>query len=283
MVVAAGGQGFQTRESDTPSRQLDRSSFVPLYYQLQEVLKEQIESGHWQPDELLPSEPDLAREFGVSRAVVRQALDILEDDRQIIRIRGRGTFVARPKLDYRAGGLSRLLTSPRGTDVAIQVLDKRTAAGERRIRGALGVDGDTELLRLATLLSVSGLPLAISYSFFRRGEAAWLEDAAQVGRNLPPTVVLGDHGIELAHSQVSIEASQCGQFEADRFRIPHRSAVFLVLCTEHRHGIDGTEPFEVARVEYRGDVVQFQLDLSAEPWGGLAATWALTDPLVSTS
>jgi GntR family transcriptional regulator len=281
--VVAGGQGLEARENDGPARQLDRSSFVPLYYQLQEVLKEQIESGHWQPGELLPSEPNLARSFGVSRAVVRQALDILEDDRQIVRIRGRGTFVARPKLDYRAGGLSRLLVSPRGSDVAIQVLDKRTASGERRIRSALGVDSRTELLRLATLLSLDGLPLAISYSFFRRDEAAWLDDAAQVGRNLPPDVVLGDYGIELAHSQVSIEASQCGQFEADRFRIPHRSAVFLALCTEYRRGEERAEPFEVARVEYRGDVIQFRLDLSAEPGAWLSATWVLADQLVRTS
>jgi len=281
--VTATGQGFEARENDAPARQLDRSSFVPLYYQLQEVLKEQVESGHWQPGELLPSEPDLARRFGVSRAVVRQALDILEDDRQIVRIRGRGTFVARPKLDYRAGGLSRLVASPRESNVTIQVLDKRIASGERRIRTALEVGGETDLLRLATLLSLDGIPLAISYSFFRRDEAAWLENAAQVGRNLPPDVVLADYGIELAHSQVSIEASQCGQFEADRFAIPHRSAVFLVLCTEHRHGEEGTQPFEVARVEYRGDVIQFQLDLSAEPGGGLAAVWALAEPLVRTS
>ncbi len=281
--MIAGGQGFEAHENDAPARQLDRSSFVPLYYQLQEVLKEQIESGHWQPGELLPSEPVLARGLGVSRAVVRQALDILEDDHQIVRIRGRGTFVARPKLDYRAGGLSRLLDSPRERNIVIQVLDKRTASGEQRIRSALAVDGRTELLRLATLLSLDDVPLAISYSFFRRDEATWLESAAQVGRNLPPDAVLADYGIELAHSQVSIEASQCGQFEADRFRIPHRSAVFLVLCTEYRHGEDGTRPFEVARVEYRGDVLQFQLDLSAEPGGGLAATWALAEPLVRTS
>src|SRR3712207_2077198 len=83
---------------------LDRTSFVPLYYQLQEVLKEQIESGVWRPGEAIPSEPELARRFGVSRVVVRQALAILSDDRQIVRVQGRGTFVAEPKLDTRAGG-----------------------------------------------------------------------------------------------------------------------------------------------------------------------------------
>ena len=73
---------------------LDRSSFVPLYYQLQEVLKQQIESGLWPPGSPLPGEQSLGRQFGVSRVVVRQALSILADDRQIRRVRGVGTFVA---------------------------------------------------------------------------------------------------------------------------------------------------------------------------------------------
>lgn len=262
-------------------RQLDRRSFVPLYYQLQEVLKEQIESGVWQPGDPLPSEPELARRFGVSRAVVRQALAILEDDRQIERIRGRGTFVAQPKLDHRAGGLSRLLMAPRGEDVTVQVLDKRAATVERSIRQALAAPDD-EVLRLTTLLSLRGVPLAITYSFFRQEEVSWLDGAAHVGRNLPTGLVLSGHGVELAHSQVSIEASQCGQFEADRFGIAHRSPVFLVLCTEHRRTSDGTTPFEVARVEYRGDLLHFRLEVSPVQADALAATWTFDDEKMGT-
>ncbi len=257
-----------------------------MYYQLQEVMKELIESGAWQPGELLPSEPELARSFGVSRAVVRQALAILEDDHQIHRVQGRGTFVAHPKMVHRAGGLARLLETPRGPDVSIQVLDKQVAAAGRRIRTSLQSGDDERLLRLATLLSLAGVPLSITYSFFRHDDVAWLEHEAQVGRNLPQSLVLADHGVTLAHSQVSIEASQCGQFEADRFRIPHRSAVFLVLSTEFRHHGDQVAPFEVARVEYRGDLMQFQLDLSPASVGTLSVTWELSrealEPLVRT-
>lgn len=250
-----------------------------MYYQLQEVLKEQIESGVWLPGDPLPSEPQLARQFGVSRVVVRQALAILEDDRQIVRIRGRGTFVAKPKLDYRSGGLARLLDAPRDEDVAVQVLEKRTAAVERSIREALAAPEPEDILRVTTLLSVRSVPLAISYSFFRQHDVAWLDQAAHVGRNLPAALVLRDHGIELAHSHVAIETSQCGQFEADRFGIPHRSPVFLVLCTEHRRSEDGTRPFEVARVEYRGDVVQFRLELSPTGVDALAAVWMPTEKM----
>jgi len=258
-------------------QKLDRHSFVPLYYQLQEVLKEQIESGVWKPGDALPSEPELARVFGVSRVVVRQALAILEDDHQIIRIRGRGTFIARPKLDYRAGGLSRLLATERGSDVTIQVLDKRTAPVERSIRNALLVEDGTEVQRITTLLSSKGVPLAISYSFFADHEVPWLDAAAQVGRNLPGTLTLAQHAVTLAHSQLSIEASQCGQFEADRFGVPHRSAVFLVLCTEHCRAADGTRPFEVARVEYRGDLLQFRLQASSSADEDMTAIYELNE------
>ena len=173
--------------------QLDRASFVPMYYQLQEVIKEQIESAAWPPGGLLPSEPELARAFGVSRAVVRQALAILEDDHQIRRVRGVGTFVAHPKMVHRAGGLARLLETPRSAEVTIQVLDKRTAAGGRRIRTSLQSEDDEPLIRFATLLSLTGVPLSITYSFFRWNEVRWLDAETQVGRNLPADLVLADH------------------------------------------------------------------------------------------
>jgi GntR family transcriptional regulator len=262
-------------------RQLDRKSFVPLYYQLQEALKQQIESGKWEPGDPLPSEPELARRFRVSRVVVRQALAILEDDRQIVRIRGRGTFVAQPKLDYRAGGLSRLLLAPRGPDVTIQVLDKRVVQVERSISEALGTEAEEGVVRLTTLLSLRGIPLAITYSFFRAEEVRWLVSEAHVGRNLPSDLTLGSHAVELERSQLSIETSQCGQFEADRFGIPHRSAVFLVLCTEFRRTDDGTAPFEVARIEYRGDILQFRLEVSPGNADALAATWTVDDRVES--
>ncbi len=258
-------------------QQLDRRSFVPLYYQLQEVLKERIESGFWRPGDALPSEPELARTYGVSRVVVRQALAILEDDHQILRVRGRGTFVARPKVDFRAGGLSRLLAIERGSDITIQVLDKRRASVERSIRAGLGVAPGTEVLRVTTLLSLRGVPIAISYSFFAALDVRWLEGAAQVGRNLSGSLTLAEHGVSLAHSQLSIEASQCGQFEADRFAIPHRSAVFLVLCTEYCRSGDGTRPFEVARVEYRGDLLQFRLQAASSDGDEMSATYELND------
>ena len=95
---------------------------------------------------------------------------------------------------------------------------------------------------------------------------------------MPDDLTIAAHGVELAHARVVVETSQCGQFEADRFGIPHRAAVFLAGCTEFCREGAATRPFEVARVEYRGDLLRFRLEVSASHPDDMKAVWELTEP-----
>lgn len=76
-----------------PSGRIDRTSAVPFYVQLKDVLAEQVTSGRWEPGIQIPSEPLLEEHFGVSRTTVRRALDAMEREGLIRREKGRGTFV----------------------------------------------------------------------------------------------------------------------------------------------------------------------------------------------
>jgi DNA-binding GntR family transcriptional regulator len=273
-----GSEAVDGRRQISEETRLDRKSFVPLYYQLQEILKQQIESGHWRTGDALPSEHALARRFGISRVVVRQALAILADDRQVERIKGRGTFVAPPKLESRAGGLTRLMSRPRDAGVQVRVLQKRVVSIESSVQNRLASDSN-DALNVTFALSVSGHVVAISHSFFRLADATWLDTVAHVGAVLDLDRPSAPR-LDLAHSEVSIETSQCGNFEADSFGIPPRAPVFLVHCVEFVRDRTGvTRPVEFARVVYRADEVQFRLELTdgpSEP--NLAALWALTAP-----
>lgn len=80
-----------------PASLIDRASPVPLYFQLRELLSEEISSGRWSPGERLLSEPDICKHFDVSRTTLRQALGSLEAEGLIRRDKGRGTFVAEPR------------------------------------------------------------------------------------------------------------------------------------------------------------------------------------------
>jgi len=75
---------------------LNTDSPLPLYHQLARWLDERIESGAYPCGSRIPSEPELARSFGIGRPTVRQATDVLVRRHRLERRRGSGTFVVAP-------------------------------------------------------------------------------------------------------------------------------------------------------------------------------------------
>lgn len=67
----------------------------PLFTQVRDLMFERIAGGQWAPGDPIPSEAQLAVEFGVSLATMRKALKELENEHLIVRTQGRGTFVAK--------------------------------------------------------------------------------------------------------------------------------------------------------------------------------------------
>lgn len=72
---------------------IDKSSPIPIYYQLKNDLISQIAQGKWKPGECIASERELCEIYGVSRMTIRQALGELVQENVLFRIKGKGTFV----------------------------------------------------------------------------------------------------------------------------------------------------------------------------------------------
>lgn len=73
---------------------LDKHSSVPLYYQLKELILENIEKKVYAAGSKIPSELVLCDELGLSRPTVRQAIAELVSEGQLQIVKGKGTFVA---------------------------------------------------------------------------------------------------------------------------------------------------------------------------------------------
>ena len=73
---------------------VDRNSAIPLYYQIKQYFRQQIETGELKPGDQLPTEAELCERLGVSRAPVRQAMAELAREGLIYRRAGAGSFVA---------------------------------------------------------------------------------------------------------------------------------------------------------------------------------------------
>ncbi len=92
--MIASGTDHITRYKGEKMKKIDKSSRIPLYYQLMNIIVEMIEEGNLQEDDKLPSERELCEKYDVSRSTVRQAIQELEKEGYIYRVHGKGTFVS---------------------------------------------------------------------------------------------------------------------------------------------------------------------------------------------
>lgn len=81
-------------QSKTPNKTIDRFNQEKLYIQLTRIFFNEIHSGKWQLEQQIPTEEDLCKQYDVSKITVRQAINNLVTDGYLIRIQGKGTFVA---------------------------------------------------------------------------------------------------------------------------------------------------------------------------------------------
>ncbi|MER7537736.1 GntR family transcriptional regulator [Streptomyces sp. NPDC097704] len=140
---------------------MDRTSPVPLYFQLAQQLESAVENGTLSPGTLLGNEIDLATRLGLSRPTVRQAIQTLVDKGLLVRRRGVGTQVLPGRL-RRPMELSSLYDdlAAAGRRPATRVLVNRLEPAAGPVAAALGVPEGTEVQYLERLRTAHGEPMA---------------------------------------------------------------------------------------------------------------------------
>ncbi|MFH0916774.1 MAG: GntR family transcriptional regulator [bacterium] len=140
-----------------------RTKGIPLYYQLMRSLKEDILSGRFAAEDQLPSEAELTQIFKVSRVVVRQALQILEDEGLIVRIRGKGTFVAKDAVAGESPVLSGYIEDflRVGLSTQVKVLHFGLVKASPDIASVFAVDESTDLFYVKRLRMVEGRAFSV--------------------------------------------------------------------------------------------------------------------------
>jgi DNA-binding GntR family transcriptional regulator len=140
---------------------VDRSSPVPLYFQLSQQLQSAIERGSLTPGTLLGNEIELAGRLGLSRPTVRQAIQSLVDKGLLVRRRGVGTQVVHSKIK-RPLELSSLYDDleAAGQRPTTQVLANALVPASAEAAVALGVTEGSEVHRVERLRFAHDEPIA---------------------------------------------------------------------------------------------------------------------------
>ncbi len=144
-----------------------RDKSVPLYYQIETILRRKILTGEIPPRAPLPSEDALKDEYSVSRITIRQALSLLEQDGLIVRQRGRGTFVSEKARVVEpaklTGSMEDLIYM--GIQTSAKVLDLSAIAAPDKLREYLKLGPGAEVLRIEKIRFVDQAPFSYVLNF----------------------------------------------------------------------------------------------------------------------
>lgn len=151
-----------TEVAQKPARQwsLNEDSHEQLYYQLYNLLFQEIVNGSYKVGDLIPSETELVRDLGVSRATIRKAMELLVSNGLIERRRGRGSVVVSDRPSSALRRVTSYLKRTVSDDAAVQkrVISAEIVPADNEGAAALGVEEGTPLYRLERVRCAGGVP-----------------------------------------------------------------------------------------------------------------------------
>lgn len=236
--------------------QIDKRSPTPIYRQIEDALREDISSGRLRPYDLIPSENELSKVLGVSPMTVRQAMGQLVKDGIAYRERGRGTFVAPPRLDHpltRMVGFSEDMQA-RGLQPSHRILEFREAPASADVAEFLQVSPGAPLLFIKRTRLLDGHPVGIHETYLRDVpiNQTELEESGSLYQ------LLQSHGINFEGGQDVIEAISATEEMSQLLDVAFKEP--LLQVTRVAYSIDGT-PVELVRAYYRSDFYRYRIAL----------------------
>lgn len=142
---------------------LDKNSFTPMYFQIQNQLLKLIQSGKLRAGDLLPSEEELTRICGVSRMTARQALQGLKAQGLATRQKGHGSFVSQPRVEKDITHFCGFTVEMQalGMKASSQVLELETSLASPEVALQLRIEVNSLVFRMLRLRLADDLPFAI--------------------------------------------------------------------------------------------------------------------------
>lgn len=221
-----------------------RTGRAPLYHQLKEAIRSNIESGVWPSNFRLPNEFEVARKYHVSRTTVRSALNELAREGLLRRRPGQGTFVVGPKPEADLGRIQDLTTGllVLGPGSKHRLISQRIVPANASIARVLDIPVRSHVLELGRLRLEHGEPVLIAKMHIPAKRVPGLEHEDLSGEVLYP--MLADRfGIHITSARTWLEPTVADDYEAKLLGIDVHAPCMLIgrLLEENRHPVVSTK------------------------------------------
>jgi GntR family transcriptional regulator len=238
---------------------------LPLYARLRDALAARIAALEWPSGSVIPTEPELAKFYGVSTHTLRKAVEQLVREGLLERRQGSGTYVRRPSFD---GSLFRWFNfedaahageRPGPTVPESRLLRRHVAAAPAEVAAKLGLAAGAELVQVLRLRLWAGEPLITEDLYlplprFRR----FLDlDEAEIGPLLYP-VYEREFGALVASVEDELWLGRADALRAELLQVEEGAPIIMVDRTSA--GLDG-RPLEWRRAYGRGDRFRYKVKL----------------------
>jgi GntR family transcriptional regulator len=243
---------------------LDKTSPIPLYYQLAEAIKEQIRIGAIKPGDQLPSERTLSEQHSISRMTARQAIAHLTREGALVARHGLGTFVAEPKLTqdtlHLLGFTEEIMQL--GGNVVSRVLEQMIVPSPPRLAGELRLRADEPVVKIVRLRLSDAVPLLLETTFIPARICPGLERESMATQSLYALLELR-YGLQLKRARQTLEATVANNYESELFGVALGMPMILlegVTCDAQER------PVEYFKAIYRGDRFKFAFESERSVW-----------------
>jgi GntR family transcriptional regulator len=239
--------------------QLKHGAATPLYEQVAEVLRRQIQTSELKPGMAIPPESELTSSFKVSRVTARKALDLLVDEGLIVRRQGKGTFVTSGKIQQDLQTLRGFaeLMAERGDEQAMEVIEFGVVEADARVARALRLDHGASVLRIRRRHLLQGAPIAyaIIYVPYGLGRRFTMDEVATI----PIYALLEQQAhVHIRRATQVIRAVAADQLTARQIDLPRAAPVMMIERVTYS---SEEVPVEYIVFFYRGDRYELAVEL----------------------
>lgn len=235
----------------------------PLYAKVEAALASDISAGTLPPNSQLPPEDRLIERFGVSRTTVRKAIENLVA-RGLVEIRrGKGTFIAQPKVTQELTELTGFVEDMQalGRTPTARLLDKRIVPADADVARQLAVPLGSLVMRIQRIRLADGIAMSFDETYLPReiGEKVVTHDLDAE----PIFSLLEDkYDLPLIEAEYRLEAVTAEPEVAQALAVEPGGAVFLIERTSYTAG---HRPVDYEKLHYRGDLISFVTRLVRRP------------------